>query len=51
MVEMILKDLAKTKGLRFCTLRYFNVAGGYPKERSKTIKLENPILFQSFCAV
>lgn len=31
MVETILKDLDKASGLRFCSLRYFNVAGGDPE--------------------
>lgn len=31
MLETILKDLDRAYGLRFCALRYFNVAGGDPE--------------------
>lgn len=31
MMETILKDLDRANGLRFCSLRYFNVAGGDPE--------------------
>jgi UDP-glucose 4-epimerase len=33
MVEQMLKDLSAASGLRYCTLRYFNVAGADPQAR------------------
>ncbi len=38
MVEEILKDFSHAYGLKFCSLRYFNAAGGDPKGEIKNFK-------------
>jgi UDP-glucose 4-epimerase len=51
MVEMILKDVDQANGLRFCSLRYFNVAGGDPEGLLKNYQLNEcnlvPTIFRS----
>lgn len=38
MMEEILKDFSRAYGLRFCSLRYFNAAGGDPDHEIKNYK-------------
>jgi UDP-glucose 4-epimerase len=38
MIEMILEDLDKAYGMKFCALRYFNAAGGDPAGEQKLYK-------------
>lgn len=40
-VETILKDLDQLRGLRYCALRYFNVAGGDPEGILKNYRTKN----------
>jgi UDP-glucose 4-epimerase len=51
MVETILKDLDKSCGLRFCALRYFNVAGGDPEGIIKNTQIKEfnliPVILRS----
>ena len=51
MVENILSDLDRTAALRFCSLRYFNAAGGDPEGKIKNFNREDtnliPIILNS----
>lgn len=51
MVENILQDFDATYGLRYCSLRYFNAAGGDPKGEIKNKKMADcnliPIILRS----
>lgn len=51
MVEAILKDAHKAYGLRFCALRYFNVAGGDPEGLIKNFQAKEsnliPVVLRS----
>lgn len=51
MVEQILRDLDQTHQLRFCSLRYFNAAGGDPQGKIKNFNKHDsnliPILLNS----
>jgi UDP-glucose 4-epimerase len=44
MIEWILEDLDRTCGLRYCTLRYFNAAGGDPRKVIKQRSVKDPHL-------
>lgn len=51
MVERVLHDLDQTHQLRFCSLRYFNAAGGDPEGKIKTFNRQDsnliPIVLNS----
>lgn len=53
MVESILVDCDRAYGLRYCSLRYFNAAGGDPEGKIRNYKTEEtnliPIILKSLC--